>query len=115
MVSYAVASIKSMSSLKKHTCTLLLFWYVASLLLSAGPPAQSPGGTLQGIVTDSTGARVPLAKVVMRAAAPHQERAIEADSHGEFRLADLEAGVYEIKVTAPGFAGARSAVKVAIS
>ena len=77
--------------------------------------AQNPLGALRGTVVDATGARVPSAVV----AANSQEKSIfrktPTDAHGEFRLEDLAPGSYEVIVSAPGFAEARSTVVVAVS
>lgn len=88
---------------------------VALIVLSLCAAAQIPRGTLHGVVADVTGARVASAKIVVRAHDASPERAVNANAEGEFRMEDLQPGLYRVTVDAPGFAEAHSEVKVAIS
>lgn len=79
-----------------HTCALFL------ILLSASVFAQSttrPRGTIAGRITErSTGQSVPGAAVSVGNIAD-----ATSDAEGRFRL-ELPAGVYDVKITAAGFA-----------
>ena len=75
--------------------------------------AQNPTGALRGEVQDSTHARVVGARVVLRAAG--SSRLATTDDHGEFRVDGLLPGVYQISVSASGFAAATAEVEVAVS
>lgn len=76
--------------------------------------AQSPGATLEGIVQDTQGSRIPLARIELRALESSSERQATADTRGEFRLDDLQPGAYHVIVNAAGFSEARSDVTVAV-
>ena len=93
---------------------LIVFFFLPVVFLPAATFAQTPRGTLQGVVTDSTGARIASAKVVVRAHEASEERTMVANAQGEFRLADLLPGSYAVRVTSPGFTEAQSDLKIAI-
>ncbi|HWX40433.1 MAG TPA: carboxypeptidase-like regulatory domain-containing protein, partial [Blastocatellia bacterium] len=64
--------------------------------------AQS-SGTIQGAVTDPSGAAVAGAKVVVRNEATGEERTTQTDSDGAYQVAALPVGTYQIQVQAQGF------------
>src|SRR5215472_14346522 len=64
--------------------------------------AQS-SGTIQGTVTDPSGAAVVGAKVVVRNEATGEERTTQTDSAGAYQVAALPVGNYQIQVQAQGF------------
>ena len=105
---------KSLALAPPGILVFLLIFFLPVVFLSAAALAQSPRGTLQGLVTDSTGARIASAKVVVRAHEASEERTMVANAQGEFRLADLQPGSYAVRVTSPGFTEAQSDVKIAI-
>lgn len=59
---------------------------------------------LSGHVEDDGGARIRNASVTARSISTDQEKATVSDSEGQFRLAYLMVGTYEITVWSPGFA-----------
>ena len=77
--------------------------------------AQSPRGSLRGAVQDTTGARIPAAKIVVQAADSSLQREAGSEDRGEFRVDDLPPGNYRITVSAAGFAGAQAEVSIAVS
>ncbi|MGA8220535.1 MAG: carboxypeptidase regulatory-like domain-containing protein [Candidatus Acidiferrales bacterium] len=77
--------------------------------------AQQFRGSIFGQVLDESGARVSGAKIVIRAVGLATERHATSDSHGEFRLDDLEPGPYQAMVTAAGFADASANVDVIVA
>ena len=88
---------------------------VSLALLSIALHAQNPRGSLRGTVQDMTGARIPSAKIVMRAVDSSLQREATSEDRGEFRLDDLLPGTYHMTVSATGFAPAQSDVSVAVS
>jgi hypothetical protein len=84
-------------------------------LISAPLLAQTPTGSMRGVVKDPSGARLAHAKVVVRAQGAAFERQVTADDHGEFRLLDLLPGDYRLTVSAPGFAEAHADVELIVS
>jgi hypothetical protein len=80
-----------------------------SLLVAVGgSPAIAQtsrvGATLEGRVTDSSGAVVPGAEVRLRNTETHQTRTVKADEQGAYRAGELPVGTYEVHVEHPGFA-----------
>jgi outer membrane receptor protein involved in Fe transport len=65
--------------------------------------AQSVGGTLQGTVTDSTGASVADADVVVTAESTGEVRELKTDADGRYLLPLLPPGGYELRVSRTGF------------
>ncbi len=88
---------------------------VLALLLVCTLDAQNPRGSLRGTVTDSSGARVSAANVVVESAASSRKRETASNGRGEFRLDDLGPGAYRITVTATGFVPAKSDVLIQLS
>ncbi len=74
-----------------------------SLLSSVPLLAQTFRGTINGVVTDPTGAVVPGAKVTATEVATAGVRTTVASGAGEFAFSDLPLSSYNIKVEAPGF------------
>jgi hypothetical protein len=85
------------------------------IALVAALSAQNPKGSLRGTVQDSTGARIPSAKVVARSVDSSIQREASSEDRGEFRMDDLLPGSYQITVSAVGFAQAQADVSIAIS
>ncbi len=89
---------------------------IVSLALAATLlQAQNPRGSLRGTVQDSSGARIPAAKIVLEAAGSSIAREAASEDRGEFRLDDLLPGTYRMTVSAAGFAPAQADVAVAVS
>src|SRR5271167_4160060 len=102
--------------LSKNHCTALFRVALLSLcLISLRLLAQTPTGSMRGMVQDSSGARLAHAKVVARARGAAFERQVTADDHGEFRLLDLLPGDYRLTVSAHGFAEAHADVELIVS
>src|SRR6202795_4688933 len=94
-------------------------WLAVLSLFCAGMTpylaAQNPRGTLRGVVQDSSGARIPRAKVTVESAGLSTEREVETTERGEFRVDDLLPGEYWVRVEAAGFQVAESRVVVQVS
>jgi len=91
------------------------FLLISLLLLAAGASAQNPGGTIEGIVQDASGARVPRAQVAISERQAATARRITTDTRGEFRLDNLLPGSYRVTVDTRDFAEASSDVVVQVS
>ncbi len=92
------------------------FLVVVSLaVLSIALQAQNPRGSLRGTVQDATGARIPSAKIVVRAVDSSLQREAASEDRGEFRLDDLLPGTYHLTVSAARFAPAQADISVAVS
>ena len=74
-----------------------------SLLSSVPLLAQTFRGTINGVVTDPTGAVVPNAKVTATDVATSAVRETVSSGAGEFAFSDLPLSSYNIKVQASGF------------
>src|SRR5262245_62157348 len=97
------SSEEATTMIRKHLRTLA--WLLASVALLALPlEAQVRiAGTISGTITDSTGAVVPNATVVLKDEGTGIGKRTTANSQGEFLFPDLNFGMYEISVSVPGF------------
>jgi hypothetical protein len=69
--------------------------------------AQIGGATLNGTVTDPSGAAVPAARVTATQTSTGLERTTETSSAGLYSFTSLPVGAYSISVTANGFKNAK--------
>src|SRR5215469_9685628 len=65
--------------------------------------AQGTTATVEGTVSDASGAAVPDASVVVRNLNTGAANNASTDSQGRYLLADIGVGEYEIRVTKAGF------------
>jgi len=70
----------------------------------AGAQASRVGATFEGIVSDTSGAVIPNAKVTLRNPLTNQSRIVTTNEQGFFRAEQLAAGTYEVRVEQTGFA-----------
>jgi carboxypeptidase family protein len=77
--------------------------YLCLLAFAIDLQGQGTQSTILGTVTDPSGAMVTGATVVVKNEATNIERTIVADENGDYRIAGLEAGNYQVSVTAAGF------------
>lgn len=80
-----------------------VFAVFAALLLTAGAWAQGTTGSIEGTVTDQSGAAVPGAQVVAKNTATGAEHNTSADETGFFRFPVLASGNYEVTIEKSGF------------
>lgn len=86
----------------KRACFCLVF--TLSLLLLPGiAVAQTVTGTVQGTVSDSKGAVVPGADIVIRNQETGQERNVKTTSEGTYLATFLPLGRYTVTVSSAGF------------
>ena len=88
---------------------------VALILCAAQLAAQNSTGSLRGIVQDSTGSRLVVAKVTIRVNDAPSGRSTAPDGHGEFRFDGLLSGEYLVSVSSRGFSDAIASVLVGVS
>ena len=77
-----------------------------SLMAGVVAHAQVTGATLSGTITDPSGAVVSGASVSIKNNATGESRSVTTDSAGLFNAPNLTPGVYEVRVSAAGFATA---------
>lgn len=78
---------------------------IASVVLYAGRAhGQADTGRINGNVTDSTGARIPNAKMTATRVESSQSTTVTANKEGEYVFPNLQTGHYNVTVDAPGFA-----------
>src|SRR5215471_18503021 len=76
---------------------------LATCLAPCPVEGQTVGASLQGIVTDSSGAAVPNADVVVIRVSTGAVWELKTDSSGRYRVPVLQPGEYEVHVTQTGF------------
>jgi Carboxypeptidase regulatory-like domain len=79
--------------------TLILFLFSAVTI-----HAQVVGGTISGTITDSAGAVIPGAVVIIRNQETGSERHLVSDASGTYAAPSVPIGVYTVSVTRDGFA-----------
>jgi len=80
-----------------------LWGAVVCLLLAASGWAQVTTGSIEGVVTDQSGAAVPGVEVKAKNVGTGLEQASKADETGFFRFPVLASGTYEVSVEKAGF------------
>jgi len=67
------------------------------------PQASLVSAALDGSVSDSSGGRIPGARVTVREVSTHQTREASTAADGSFHIAELPPGTYEVSASQPGF------------
>ena len=80
---------------------LLMLWGIASVTELRAQVAST--ATIQGTVTDASGAVVPNAQVQVKNRGTGIVRTTTADGQGRYSVATLEVGSYDVQAVAPGF------------
>jgi len=89
---------------------------LACLCLPASPSrAQTTTSSIEGTVTDSTGAVIQGAEVTARGATLAAERRTTTDAKGVYRLTALPAGTYTVSVAFAGLATRTAALEVTLN
>src|SRR5690242_15704495 len=83
----------------------LLLWALAIAIVTVQPGAAQIGGSgsIQGTVTDPTGAVVPGASVTATQVATQAKSVRQTTAAGYYVIAPLPAGEYSLSITASGF------------
>jgi len=82
---------------------VLVMSLVTMLLIVASLWSQGIFATLTGVVTDSTGAVVPNAKITLRNSESGDVRETVADNQGYYTFASVPVGGYNLSIEATGF------------
>jgi outer membrane receptor protein involved in Fe transport len=89
--------------LSKRTIVFFRFLLLVAALLATSPALAQSTATLQGTVTDSKGAVVPNATVLLKNRSTSSERTAQTDSDGNYQFAALPVGIYTVEVRVEGF------------
>jgi hypothetical protein len=89
--------------MKKLVAMGVFLAFVFCLFTSVPVSAQVTGATLNGTVTDASGAVIANAQVSVKNTATGITKDVTTDSAGFYTAPNLPAGPYEVKVTAAGF------------
>lgn len=89
-----------------HLWLILSCWLTLTLILliSISAYSQVLYGSLTGNVTDSSGAAITDAKIVVLNVATGVSREVTTDSNGAYMLSAVQPGIYKITISAPKFA-----------
>ncbi len=91
-------------SLWTTTLRIVVLFGVALFALAAESNAQTAGtGSIQGVVTDPTGAFIQKAIVTVTNTASQTKHTDSTESNGLFSFPNLEIGTYTVEVVATGF------------
>ena len=80
---------------------------IAIAFLGVFASAQTPTGTIQGVVTDKTGAAVQGASVTVIRTTTNGTKTSTTDSAGRYSFVFVEPGVYNVTAQAKGFRAAK--------
>lgn len=95
------------------TGSALFTWILSTLVISTGLLGQAPTGTITGTVTDSTGAVIPSASIVITNKATGTSRSVSANAEGLYSAPALQPGDYEVRAEQQGFRTLRRDANVA--
>jgi len=99
--------VKSLSLSKFAKASLqaaMLLVVSLSLLASHAAMAQSAtAGAISGTISDANGALLPNTVVTVVSTETGTTRTVKSNSNGEYRISDLEPGVYKVTFVADGF------------
>jgi len=89
--------------------------FAAMLLAALVSVAQTPSGSLRGVIDDGRGNRIASATITVHLHASSFARTVTSDAQGNFRMDDLAPGTYKVSVTANGFGDATAEVSIQVS
>jgi hypothetical protein len=86
----------------KTLCGLLILFLVITVM-GTGQAISVNGGSIQGTITDSTGAIVPDATIFVLGKDTNSSKTLKSDSSGFNSLGPFTPGPYTVTVNAAGF------------
>ncbi len=87
----------------KHGSWLLALLVIAGLMLCVPAPAQVITGTILGVVTDSSGAVITNARILVQNSGTNIETRVRTNAAGEYVIPLLPPGNYDLSIEAEGF------------
>jgi hypothetical protein len=87
---------------KRFSTTFITVILVIGLLASS-TIAQTFYGSIVGTITDTSGAMVPGAKVILSSKGTADTRTVQSDASGNYQFLSLVPGAYQIDIEASGF------------
>jgi len=91
----------------RYVVRLSLAWLLAAALVGISVRAQTPTGTIQGMVTDNTGAIIQGASITIVKISTNETRKTTTDSGGRFIIPFVQPGTYTVTADAKGFRSAK--------
>src|SRR5215210_1030973 len=95
---FGTLTTRKLGAILQLACLVIV---VLACAMSAG--AQQTTGAVRGIVTDTTGALVPGAKVTISSKTSNYRSEVTTTSEGEYRFSDLIPGDYQITIEGSNF------------
>jgi outer membrane receptor protein involved in Fe transport len=86
------------------TVVVVISFFILVCASSAGAQVSKVGATLEGTVSDISGAVIPKSTITLRNTLTNQFRSVMADDRGFFRADELPVGSYEVRLEHPGLA-----------
>lgn len=83
---------------------LILCWALCCAVGALEAQSLGNAGTIEGAVTDPSGAAIPKAVVELQNPISGYTQTVTSNAAGEFRLVNIPPNPYHLKATAPGFA-----------
>ena len=91
-------------------------FFVLFLLTTFSAWAQTVSGSIVGTITDSTGAVVPNARIILTEVNTGATRTATSNASGNYAFTNLDAGEYRVEVEVPGFRkAAKSGITVLVN
>src|SRR5215471_1218800 len=87
----------------RQAATLLLALSLVAACLPFKAFAQAPTGSIEGVITDSSGAVIQGAKITVTDKSKGRTFSTTSGSKGAYAVSALEPGDYQVKVEAPSF------------
>lgn len=95
---------QDLAVMRRFASNLQTFFVILSLVITCAVKAQVAGtGTIQGTVSDSTGAVIPNATVTLTDVSTQVKRIAHSDSGGTYILPNISVGTYNASISAKGF------------
>jgi outer membrane receptor protein involved in Fe transport len=100
--------------MKRLTYLLLVAIFLLSLGSGNAYAQATASGTIQGTVTDKSGAVVSGAQVIAKSKATDTTRTVTSDGNGDYRFQLLPIGVYTVTIAKAGFATVAETIEILI-